>query len=66
MWTVLYIAPSMSMANRLKELMETEGILVRLRPVGLTINENTANVEILVPETELDEAQEVLTHGLQR
>lgn len=66
MWTVLYIAPSMSMANRLKDLMETEGILVRLRPVGLMINENTANIEVLVPETELEEAQEVLTNGLQR
>lgn len=66
MWTVLYIAPSMSMANRLKELMETEGILVRLRPVGLTLNEHTSNIEVLVPESELEEAQEVLTHGLQR
>jgi hypothetical protein len=66
MWTVLYIAPSQSEANRLKMLMETEGILVRLRPVGLMINENTANVEVLVPEAELEEAQEVLTNGLQR
>lgn len=66
MWTVLYIAPGQLEARRLKELMETEGIMVRLRPVGLTISENTANVEILVPETELEEAQEVLAHGLQR
>ncbi|HEX2952536.1 MAG TPA: DUF2007 domain-containing protein [Bacillota bacterium] len=66
MWTVLYIAPSQSEANRLKMLMETEGILVRLRPVGLMIDENTANVEVLVPEAELEEAQEVLTNGLQR
>lgn len=66
MWTVLYIAPSQSEANRLKLLMETEGIMVRLRPVGLMISENTANVEVLVPEAELEEAQEVLTNGLQR
>ncbi|HHZ20625.1 MAG TPA: DUF2007 domain-containing protein [Firmicutes bacterium] len=66
MWTVLYIAPGQSEANRLKELMETEGIMVRLRPVGMMINEKTSNIEILVPETELEEAQEVLTHGLQR
>lgn len=66
MWTVLYIAPSQSEANRLKNLMETEGIMVRLRPVGLMISENTANVEVLVPEAELEEAQEVLTNGLQR
>jgi len=46
--------------------METEGIMVRLRPVGMMINEKTSNIEILVPETELEEAQEVLTHGLQR
>ena len=66
MWTVLYVAPGMSTAQRLKELMETEGIMVQLRPLGLRVADKTPNVEILVPESEIEEAQEVLTHGLQR
>jgi hypothetical protein len=66
MWTVLYVAPGMSMAQRLKELMETEGIMVQLRPLGFGVADKTPNIEILVPESEIEEAQEVLTHGLQR
>lgn len=63
MWTVLYIAPSQSVALRIKEYMEAEGILVRLRPLGFL--DNSGNVEIQVTEAEIEEAQEVLTQALQ-
>lgn len=63
MWTVLYIAPSQSVALRIKEFMETEGILVRLRPLGF--QDNSGNIEIQVTEAEIEEAQEVLNQALQ-
>ena len=63
MWTVLYIAPSQSVALRIKEFMEAEGILVRVRPLGF--RDNSGNFEILVTEAELEEAQEVLNQALQ-
>ena len=64
MWTVLYIAPSRSVAFRIRDFMEAEGILVRLRPLGLR-NNHSADYEISVTEVELEEAQEVLYQALQ-
>lgn len=43
--------------------METEGILVRLRPLGF--QDNSGNIEIQVTEAEIEEAQEVLNQALQ-
>ncbi len=45
--------------------MEAEGILVRLRPIGLRSKESYTNYEIQVTEVELEEAQEVLNQALQ-
>lgn len=64
MWTVLYIAPSRSVAFRIRDFMEAEGILVRLRPLGLR-NNHSADYEISATEVELEEAQEVLYQALQ-
>ncbi|NLW59991.1 MAG: glutamate decarboxylase [Firmicutes bacterium] len=64
MWTVLYVAPNQTMANRIKDFMEAEGILIRLRPIGLREGSYT-NYEILVTEAEIEEAQEVLNQALQ-
>ncbi len=58
-WTVVYVAPTRSVAERLRSMLEKEGFLPRLRPVGLTDNEDRS-VEILVPESEVDEATELL------
>jgi len=52
------------MANRIKDFMEAEGILIRLRPIGLREGSYT-NYEILVTEAEIEEAQEVLNQALQ-
>ena len=67
MWTVLYVAPNQTMANRIKDFMEAEGILIRLRPIGLrTVEVGTyTNFEVLVTEAEIEEAQEVLNQALQ-
>jgi len=56
MWTVIYIAPTQKIADRIKDRLTTEGFLVQVRAINLTKQQ----YEILVPEGELDEVQEVL------
>jgi hypothetical protein len=63
MWTVVYIATSLAMAERLRAVLEGEGLLAHLRPLDLDEN-GRGSVEVLVPEGEAEEAQEVLTQHL--
>lgn len=56
MWTVIYIAPTEKLAERIQEQLTGEGFLVRIRSINLTKHQ----YEILVPEGELEEVQEVL------
>lgn len=56
MWTVIYIAPTQKIAERIQEQLEREGFLVKIRAINLTKQQ----YEILVPEGELDEVHEVL------
>lgn len=60
MWTVVYIAPNKREADRLKMLLATEGFLVKLRIIGLAQASDSCSVEILVPESEVDEAMEII------
>jgi hypothetical protein len=62
MWTVIYIAPTAKIADMIKEKMTEEGFLVQVRAISMTKNQ----FEILVPEGELEEAQEVLNSILHR
>jgi hypothetical protein len=55
MWTVIYIAPSAKMAEKIQDKLTAEGFLVKIRQAGLS-----KQFEILVPEGELEEIQEVL------
>jgi len=57
MWTVIYIAPTAKIAERIKQKLTDEGFLVQVRPVSLSKNQ----FEILVPEGEIDEVQEALS-----
>lgn len=61
MWTVIYIAQSEKLAEGIKDRLVTEGFLARIRGVG----QAKRQYEILVPETELYEVQEVLNEILQ-
>jgi len=61
MWTVIYIAPSKEIAERYKKILLEEGMLVQLRPLGSSHLGEHASVEILVPESEAEEAHEILT-----
>ncbi|MEA4883785.1 MAG: glutamate decarboxylase [Clostridia bacterium] len=60
MWTVVYIAPNRSEAELVKNMLEVEGLLVTLRPIGVPQLGDSANVEVLVPETEAEEAHDIL------
>ncbi|MEV2879667.1 glutamate decarboxylase [Paenibacillus larvae] len=56
MWTVIYIAPTANIAERTKDRLTEEGFLVQVRGVSMSKNQ----FEILVPEGEVEEVQEVL------
>lgn len=56
MWKVIYIAPTANIAERIKQKLSDEGFLVQVRAINLSKHQ----FEILVPEGELEEVQEVL------
>ncbi|BBI34990.1 glutamate decarboxylase [Cohnella abietis] len=56
MWTVIYIAPTSKIAERIQKHLTDEGFLVQVRPINLT----KPQYEILVPSGEVKEVQEVL------
>jgi len=60
MWTVIYIAQSDKQTENIKNRLEAEGFLVRTRQTSV----GKQQFEILVPEAELDEVQEVLNEIL--
>lgn len=60
MWTVVYIAPSRAIAESLQNVLSSEGLLVMLRNIGIPHVGDSSAVEILVPESEVDEAMEIL------
>lgn len=62
MWKVIYIAPTAKIAERIKNKLTEEGFLVQIRP----INVSKQQYEIVVPEGELDDVQEVLNEILHR
>lgn len=64
MWTVVYIAPSKAVAETLQKVLSGEGLLVTLRTIGLPHVGDSAAVEILVPECEVDEAMEILNNNV--
>ncbi|PSR32817.1 MAG: hypothetical protein C7B46_12660 [Sulfobacillus benefaciens] len=65
MWTVVYIAPTLAIAERLKQLLENEGMLVNLRRVDVD-DVGRGNIEIQVPDGEAEEAHEIITENLGR
>ncbi len=61
MWKVVYIASNRPSAEMIKQLLEGEGLLVMLKPLGVPHLGDSSNVEILVPESEVEEAYEILS-----
>jgi hypothetical protein len=67
MWVVVYVAPNRKVAAYLKELLEVEGILVKLKDSRFKGRlKSEKNVEVMVSEMEIDEANEVIGNALQR
>ena len=60
MWTVVYIARSAHKAQSLEQKLMNEGIMVKLRPVGSSDVKSAESVEVLVPESEAEEATELI------
>lgn len=60
MWTVIYLTKSHTLANKLKDLLTKEGILVKLNDVEKDVNAQKCLIEVQVPESEAEEAQAIL------
>lgn len=63
MWTVVYIAPNKTSAETYKRILVNEGLLVQLRPIGAPNQNDNGSVEILVPESEAEEAHEIILNA---
>lgn len=59
MWTVIYVAQSKDGANELKDMLAEQGVLVKVRQLGKSRN-NDGLFEVLVPETEVEDARSIL------
>ncbi|AQS55024.1 glutamate decarboxylase [Novibacillus thermophilus] len=57
MWTVIYIASNEEQAERIQERLSAEGFMVDVRQAKAARKQ----YEILVPESEVEEVQEVLS-----
>lgn len=60
MWTVVYISSNKVIAEQIKEILSSEGLLVMLRPLGIPHLGDSGSYEVLVPELEASEANEIL------
>jgi len=60
MWTVVYMAQGKDIAEKIKEALEKEGLLVKLRPISKVTDEESTGFEVLVPESEVEEAHSII------
>jgi hypothetical protein len=60
MWTVVYIAQSKEIATRLQEILQKEGLLVKIRPISKNNRDEDNYFEVLVPEAEVTEAHSII------
>lgn len=58
MWTVVYLAQKEEIAELLRARLEGEGLLVKVRRAGG--NPDCEGYEVLVPETEIKQAHEII------
>jgi len=61
MWTVGDISSNRAVAEQIKELLTTEGVLVMIRPLGVPHLGDSGAFEVLVPELEAPEANDILS-----
>ncbi|MBR6647607.1 MAG: hypothetical protein IKL09_08855 [Clostridia bacterium] len=64
MWMVAYVAQTKKQAERIRDFLEGAGILVKIRSVNQSENEEIGCFEIMVPESELSEAHSTIISKL--
>jgi galactitol-specific phosphotransferase system IIB component len=65
MWTTVFLAQSRKEAKKVERVLSDEGVLVKLRSVGTqSVSEEQLCVEILVPQSEVKEAHEIIQSKL--
>jgi len=60
MWIVVGMANSLSMAKNMQSVLEEEGVLVKIRDLTDNTKRSRKTIEVLVLESELDSAREIL------
>lgn len=60
MWTVVYMAKNKKIADKVSEMMSAEGVLVKMQPVSKNTGDEDSYYEILVLESEVEEAHNIL------
>lgn len=60
MWTVVYMARSREMAEKLKNALEQAALLVKIKPITSEISKSENCYEVLVPEAEVGEAHNII------
>ncbi len=60
MWTVVYMAQNKDIAVKLEQCLNDQGILVKQCPVSRKKDSDNSYFEILVPESEVEEAHSVI------
>jgi len=59
MWTVVYMASNKDIAEKVKEYLTKESLLVKVRPVYNNPCKDSY-YEVMVPESEIEEAHSIL------
>lgn len=60
MWTVVYMAQNKADVDRMQKILEENKIIVRVRCVAEQGAEDAPCYEVLVPQTEISQAQNVI------
>ncbi len=60
MWMVIYITQSKEAAEKIRLMLQEEGLPVKIRSVNPSGNDQYGCYEILVPEAELSEAHSLI------
>jgi len=54
------MAQSKEIVQKLQEILEKEGLLVKIRPISKNADGNDNYYEVLVPESEVEEAHSII------
>ncbi|NLO83148.1 MAG: hypothetical protein GX094_08855 [Clostridiales bacterium] len=61
MWVVVYMAEGKAKADKIVELLTTEGFLVKIKPVYKNLAPEDNFFEVIVPKSEAHEAHRAIT-----